>query len=292
MVKNTLEDYKAAVKLKYEMEKSGSHSTFLLNPSRAKLRKLCGELFKNNVSSDDLKSFSTFFQFDFVPNCSNKLKDQTDKFRPIETFFKGETDLTDIEAVNIAAILVDFNPRPYLRFSKWEVFKKQDKHSTDFEITDTTDVYATHKIVKSSSASVDQSMQSSIIEKKQRFIFQKQQLILAVLLTILLSGFGYRLFPKKECLQWQKDHYEMVVCESKGVAIVNLYSKLPLNENILNFRKIEVCDTTTFFRHNKPVLWYCRNGNHLDFFNGPGFHPENEKALRPITQYMIDKYVK
>jgi hypothetical protein len=104
MVKNTLEDYKSAVKLKYEFEKIGSHSSFLLNPSGAKLRKLCGELFTNNTRTDDLKCFSTFFQFDFSLNCSNKLKEQTDKFRPIETFFKGETDLTDIEAVNIAAI--------------------------------------------------------------------------------------------------------------------------------------------------------------------------------------------
>jgi hypothetical protein len=87
MMKNTLEDYKAAVKLKYECEKIGSYSSFLLNPSRAKLRKLCGELFMNNASTDDLKSFSAFFQFDFSLNCSNRLKDQTDKLRPIETFF-------------------------------------------------------------------------------------------------------------------------------------------------------------------------------------------------------------
>jgi hypothetical protein len=43
----------------------------------------------------------------------NKMKDVTDKFRPIETFFKGETVLSDIEALNMAAILVDFESRPF-----------------------------------------------------------------------------------------------------------------------------------------------------------------------------------
>ena len=44
--------------------------------------------------ADDLKSFSAFFQFDYILNCHNKFKDQTDKFKTIERFFKGETDLT------------------------------------------------------------------------------------------------------------------------------------------------------------------------------------------------------
>ncbi|MFV5688903.1 hypothetical protein ACM55M_09805 [Flavobacterium sp. ZT3R25] len=292
MVKNTLEDYKAAVKLKYELEKIGTHSSFLLNPSRAKLRKLCGELFKNNTNTDDLKSFSAFFQFDFVLNCSNKLKDQTDKFRPIETFFKGETDLTDIEAVNIAAILVDFNPRPYLKFSKQEAFKKENILITSIESADTEDVFGVAKIVKNKSSSSDQSIQPSSLEKKELRIFQKKLVIPGLVVVAMLSGFGYIFLPKKECMQWQKDHYEAVVCETKAVGIVNLYSTMPLNKNMLNFRKIEICDTTTFFKHNKPLLWYYKTRDHLDFFNGPGFNPENEKPLKPITQYMVDKYIK
>jgi hypothetical protein len=117
-------------------------------------------------------------------------------------------------------------------------------------------------------------------------------MIPAMLLILVLVGFGYWVFFKKTCMQWQKDHYEVVECETEEVGIVNVYSKLPINENMLGLKKIAVTDTTTFFKHNKPVLWYCKIGDHLDFFNGPGFHPENDKTLKPITQYMIDKYVK
>jgi hypothetical protein len=292
MVKNTLEDYKAAVKLKYESEKIGSHSSFLLNPSRAKLRKLCGELFKNSANKEDLKSFSAFFQFDFVLNCSNKLKEQTDKFRPIETFFKGETDLTDIEAVNIAAILVDFNPRPFLKFSKQETLKKENIPITSIESTDIDDVFGATEIIKRNTNSTDYSIQPSFLKKKELSVNHKRLVIPALILVITLSGFGYFFLPKKECMQWQKDHYEAVDCETKAIGFVDLYSTMPLNKNMLTFRKIKICDTTTFFKHNKPILWYCKTGNHLDFFNEPGFNPENEKPLKPITQYMIDKYIK
>lgn len=291
-MKNTLEDYKAAIKLKYEMEKIGSHSSFLLNPSRAKLRKLCGELFKNDAKADDLKSFSAFFQFDFVPNCSNKLKDQTDRFRPIETFFKGETDLTDIEAVNIAAILVGFNPRPYLKFLKSETLKKEDSLINDIESVVVPKVTGEDKMAINNNMENEGIIQQSYLVKKQMRFLQTPQIITAMLLILILGGFGYWFLPKKTCMQWQKDHYEAVVCETEELGIVNLYSKLPMNENMITFKKIKVSDTTTFFKHNKPVLWYCKNGDHLDFFNGPGFHPENEKTLKPITQYMIDKYVK
>ncbi|MFV8352536.1 hypothetical protein [Flavobacterium sp. XS2P14] len=292
MVKNTLEDYKAAVKLKYESEKIGAHSSFLLNPSRAKLRKLCGELFKNNANADDLKSFSAFFQFDYVLNCSNKLKDQTDKFRPIETFFKGETDLTDIEAVNIAAILVDFNPRPFLKFSKQETLKKENIPIMSIESSDIDDVFGATEIIKRNTNSTDHSIQPSFLKKKELSVYHKRLVIPALILVITLSGFGYFFLPKKECMQWQNDHYEAVVCETKAVGFLNLYSTMPLNKNMLNFRKIKVGDTTTFFKNNKPILWYCKTGNHLDFFSEPGFNPENEKPLKPITQYMIDKYIK
>ena len=255
MVKNTLKDYKAAVKLKYESEKIGTYSSFLLNPSRAKLRKLCGELFKNNTNADDLKSYSAFFQFDYVLNCSNKLKDQTDKFRPIETFFKGETDLTDIEAVNIAAILVDFNPRPYLKFSRLEALKKENTSISSIESIDKEDVSIATEIIKNNSISLEQSMKPSSLKKKDLNIFQKRVLIPGLIVVKMLCGFGCVFFTQKECMQWQNDIYEAVVCETKAVGFLKLYSTIPLNNSMLNFRKITICDTTTFFKYNKPILW-------------------------------------
>src|SRR5690606_5919427 len=114
-------------RLKYEMEKNGDFSSFLFNPSRGKLRDLCMEIFKQNTDVDDLRSFRLFFGFDYSLDSLNKLRDQKDKFRPIETFFKGETDLQDIEGINIAAILVNFKSRPFAKY----VNQHTDLNSSD-----------------------------------------------------------------------------------------------------------------------------------------------------------------
>ncbi|WPO78938.1 hypothetical protein [Flavobacterium sp. KACC 22761] len=113
---NTLEEYKKAIKIKYELEKEGEHFDYLYNPSRGKLRDLCWLIFENDPTQDDLNVFRNLLCLDFDHTKKNKFKEQKDKFRPIETFFKGETDPSNIDAINLAAILVDFQPRPFKKF--------------------------------------------------------------------------------------------------------------------------------------------------------------------------------
>ncbi|MFB9076769.1 hypothetical protein ACFFLS_23860 [Flavobacterium procerum] len=112
----TLEEYKKAIKIKYEIEKEGEYFDFLYSPSRGKLRDLCWLIFENNPTRDDLNIFRNLFCLDFDYTQKNKFKDQKDKFRPIETFFKGETDPSNIDAINLAAVMVDFQPRPFKKF--------------------------------------------------------------------------------------------------------------------------------------------------------------------------------
>jgi hypothetical protein len=115
---NTLEEYKKAIKIKYEIEKDGEYFDFLYHPSRGKLRDLCWLIFEDNPTQDDLKVFRNLLCVDFDYTQKNKFKNQKDKFRPIETFFKGETDPTNIDAINLAAVLVDFQPRPFKKFNE------------------------------------------------------------------------------------------------------------------------------------------------------------------------------
>ncbi|MRX68319.1 hypothetical protein SAMN06265349_103421 [Flavobacterium resistens] len=115
---NTLEEYKKAIKIKYELEKEGEHFDYLYNPSRGKLRDLCWLIFENKPTQDDLNVFKNLLCLDFDHTKKNKFKEQKDKFRPIETFFKGETDPSNIDAINLAAILVDFQPRPFKKFNE------------------------------------------------------------------------------------------------------------------------------------------------------------------------------
>lgn len=293
MMKNTLEDYKTAVKWKYEIEKTGSSSSFLLNPSRAKLRNLCAQLFLHNTNADDLKSFSAFFQFDYIPNCSNKLKEQTDKFRPIETFFKGETDLTDMEAVNIAAVLVDFHPRPFGKFSKQEAFKIEPTTNSPSASTGQPSFTEVTTKTDEEFGNGVHMVHHQVPLQSKKFDFSKKRVLLPLMIVVTsIRGFGYFFTTKKACMQWQNDRYVEVTCETKAVGLVDIYSIVPAKEEMLHFRKIQVCDTTTFFRQNKPIVWYSKCNKQLEYFNGSGFNPENGKALKPITQYMIDTHIK
>jgi len=74
----------------------------------------------------------------------------------------------------------------------------------------------------------------------------------------------------------------------------SLYSSspvIPTDEKAMELKKIIVSDTTTFFEGGKAKIWYCKVGSVPEFFDGPGFHPITGKGLRPVTDYIIDKYI-
>jgi hypothetical protein len=190
-----LEGYKDAIRLKYETEKTKSYSSFLIVPSRAKLRQLCVERLKNNYNADDLKSFNLFFGFEFGMGTINKLQTQTDKFRPIETFLKGETDLTDIEGINIAALLVDFNPRPFNKFIKTDVNLYTEGKSTIKDID-----YSVNDSSKS-----DIPKKTILVQTQKRSLNKKIGIGLLSLIGIFSVGYTTKdlFIAKKECMQWQ-----------------------------------------------------------------------------------------
>lgn len=278
---DNLEEYKKAIKAKFEQEKKGVYSSYLISPSRAKLRQLCEEKLKNSNNPDDLISFKFLFGFDFDVSNKNKLQANTDKFRPIETFLKGETDLMDLEAINITAMLVDFNPRPFRIFNtksfgiqplnkelKVEEFKKNDEERNLplFEVKTT--------------------------ESRKNL---KKKITIGVLGLIGLTSIGYTakniIAPTPQCMQWQKNHYECVDCDKKE--LLQISPIIPIDESLINLKKIEVNKRTQFFSNGKPIIWYYKkNDDKLEFYNSHGIHPETGKQLKAITNYMIKKYVK
>ena len=73
---------------------------------------------------------------------------------------------------------------------------------------------------------------------------------------------------------------------------LSVYSIIPFDENTSSLKKINVSDTTTFFKGDKAIIWYSKVNGKPDFFNGPGYHPITGKGLKPVTIYIINKYVK
>jgi hypothetical protein len=285
IIQNALDEYMKAIRLKYEGEKTGVYSSFLINPSRAKLRKLCVERMKRNINHDDLSSFNIFFGFEFDIGNLNKLKSETDKFRPIETFLKGKTELSDIEGINIAALLVDYNPRPFNRY-------KQNVETGEIKNRLVSVPFIEEQNVTVNDIDDIEEFNKSEVITGDNNTIKKIAAFLMLLLSLFFMGYTIKdlSFPTKECMQWEKDHYEAVDCSSEKVGIGQLDIIVPIDEKIMELKKLDSKAALVFFKNDKAIVWYSKTDGVIELFNQPGFHPETEKPLKPITDYIIHKY--
>ncbi|CAI2769224.1 hypothetical protein [Flavobacterium collinsii] len=331
MPNNTFEDYKKAVKKKYEIEKNGDHFVYLSGPTRAKLRNLCWELFQQqNRNQDDLNVFSSLLGLAFDVNKKNRFEEQIDKFRPIENFFKGKTDPANLEAINMAAILVDFKARPFTKFRIQELFEEEGPIDDEDPI-EVEDPIEDEEKIEVLNPQKEQSENPGILEnflkrKEREKIIGREEVsgievikpqinslvdlnvkknngtkfptkmhftIMGIIgLLCLISVSTYYAFQDKECMQWSGDHYEMVDCDLKIEDPVKYADIEILDPTLINLKKIKVCDTTTYFDKNGvAIVWYAKAANGIDLFDAHGRHPENKSPLRPVTHYILNKYV-
>lgn len=301
----TLEDYKKAIRAKYEEEKNGMYSSFLFKPSRAQLRKLCWEVFKENNSKEDLNCFSYFFQFEFNLMVKNKLMTETDKFRPIEDFFIGKSDLSELQAVEMAAILVDFQPRPLSNYSK-KLNKGEvaaEMHQAENEALPATEEYVNEELENKDYSSEDLKQSDSVsaaknheavsFVKSNNTLSRKWWIYLLVIVGIGGSVFAVKdsFFEEKDCMEWREDHYEDVDCESEVLGIIN--TKVPMDEQQFRLKKLSpAMAKKIYYSKNKSGIWYDKTNNDVEFFDRPGYHPVNHKYLKYASGYMISTYAK
>ena len=322
MHKITFEDYRKAIIKKYEIEKEGVYFNFLMPPSQANLRKLCWERFKANESKDDLSVFSSFFEFEFDREKKNSFNDQTDRFRPIGSFLKGDKVPSNRYAVELAAILVDYQPRPFKKFKERGivlieepigspkipfVFIKNSDNEQESEIEKKNEEEESNKDEEEESNKDEDSKYDSDAllannnhdSQLQYFSNVKQKILIRLKRKIKLTAIGlaillclgfvliYSTFWHKGCMQWNIDHYDIVDCDLKTPD----NNIVLLDPTVVNLRKLKLCKDSTFFRNGKPSVFYAKFGDSIQCFNQIAPHPETTKYLKPITHYMISTYV-
>lgn len=94
-------------------------------------------------------------------------------------------------------------------------------------------------------------------------------------------------------MQWSDDHYEVVDCDLEVKDPGSFTEIIPLDKRVIDLKKINVCDTTTFFNKNEePVIWYGKTGDSIEYFNQFAPHPlVAGRYLKPITVYMIREHI-
>lgn len=301
----TIEDYKNAIRAKYEIAIKEDVSGILSDPTPAQLRDYYLRIFEKGLSSIDEEIMKIFLEAKENLSLNKSIENfNIGKFKPIISFLKGgNTD--NRSRIEMAAILVDFYPRPFNKFkskglseggkiielsSKPE--QKEEEESVCEEEENINEQNGTEKsdnVLKPVSLFID-------FEKKQfsgkTGWTKRNLLIITAGIFCLLFLVYYYSAQKNECIQWSGNHYEEVSCdlEIQGIGTYNVVE--PFDERIINLRKIQVCDTTTFFKNGEAIIWYTKVNDSVEFFNTHGRHPENKKPLRPVTRYIIDKYVK
>jgi hypothetical protein len=283
MIKNTIVDYTKGIKAKYEEEKLGNNHEFLSHPTLALLRDFCLQKYTEGLSDQDLETFEKYFKG--KSDLKNIIYNYEIKnFKAIESFLLDINKKTSTLNLNLIAILIDFNPRPFSHF-----FRDESNQNTDNNFKK---LFKEESELKNEENSDEHFSLTKV--KKSKITFG---VFLIVIITIGFFAFGV-FNTKKNCMQWTNDHYEEVSCDANSNQKMGLFHDNPLIKNnqdlIDHFKKIKVCDTTIYFNKNgTPRVWYGKSftGNH-DCFSMPGLHPETGKTLKPISQHIIGKYLK
>ncbi len=120
----------------------------------------------------------------------------------------------------------------------------------------------------------------------------KTMLVAAILGGALAIG-AYHVANEDDLqwMKWQEDHFEETEFDRQGLKDNKF--ELLVEDRLKNFKQVEMtCDSVFFTQNGVPRVWYRKvDDNGIEFFTSAGRHPVTGIYVKPITQYMIDKYV-
>jgi hypothetical protein len=124
---------------------------------------------------------------------------------------------------------------------------------------------------------------------KEKVFAQKRVISVGILciFPLLFFIYKYNTAATGDCIIWNTNLFEESSCAAK-----NAINNRRYNIAIDKFKKIEVTNETSFFSYGRPIIWYGKSEiGEISFFTHRGIHPETLKELKPITRYIINKYV-
>jgi hypothetical protein len=302
----TIEDYKKAIRAKYEIAIKEDVSGILSDPTPAQLRDFYLRIFEKGLGSIDEEIMKIFLEAKENFSLKKSIENfNIGKFKPIISFLKGG-NTENRPRIEMAAILVDFYPRPFSKFKSKdgaenvnteELYflkdQQKEKERVDNEeenLNEENETEISDEVFETEPVRLFLDFKKEFSEKVTKK--NKRNVLIVSAGVICLFLLGYYFLQKKQCMQWSEDHYEEVSCDLEIQGIGTYISVEPLDERVIHLKKIKVSDTTTFFKNGEAIIWYAKVGDRVEFFTTHGRHPENNKPLKPVTQYIIDKYVK
>jgi hypothetical protein len=282
MDKTTFEEYKSAIRAQYEANKKTEISGSLSNLTPAQLRDLCLYISENGLTKTDESIFRLFFIAKEDEKLGRAIENfGTGKLKSVISFLKGEKNSESRIRIELAAIIVDFSPRPFNRY-------KQNVEAGEIKNRLVSVPFIEEQNVTVNDIDDIEEFNNNEAITEDNNTIKKIAVFFMILLSLFFMGYTIKdiSFPTKECMQWKKDHYEAVDCIAEGQSVVII----PIDENSMKLKKLDSKAALVFFQNDKPIVWYSKTDGVIELFNQSGFHPESEKPLKPITNYIINKY--
>lgn len=110
--------------------------------------------------------------------------------------------------------------------------------------------------------------------------------VISVVVILLVMG-----SKQQRWMKWDGNNYMEISFDADKLKKGEL--KVYKEDRITSFKLLQPnCDTQFFNADGSVRVWYAKNKNGtLDFFSDYGLHPISGKTLKPITRYIIEKYV-
>lgn len=292
-------DYKESVFREYREKKIAGLLTWrLAAPTLAGLKEECLVVCSdsNRYKRRDEKTLMEFFgkhdnQAAYIQAIRNF---DREKFKAFNNYLKNPSIDTKEKNVELLAWLIDFEYRPYdvwasnkdkgAEISYGNEEEPESEQQNDYREKDLELSKAPIKPENGANLPSPSSPLSSQYNRSKVRIT-----IVAMLVLILLGALGYwfRNSNNGGCMYWAGDHYQQIPCDQK---VANTLVIALDDHKLNNFKKIT--DISTINKRSKREVWYVKVNGEIEFYTAEGFHPtELQLRLKPVTDYIIDKYV-
>lgn len=294
-------EYQSFVLEEYEKKKAGgglSHRVLHLTPS--KLKEECESVCSHRYERKDDKTLEEFFGpgGDKGAWLTAIRRSETDKFKPLVNFLRGNTGKTEEKNIELLAWLIDCKPRPY------EVAKKNFINGPDFPDVgvrglpkDDNEEDVVIDLAEESGSERREPMSSPMDFDKPASYFGARKKIIAGIIFAAVSIGIYLAWQKppivvfsgpQGCMYWTGDHYQQVSCNQRivGAMVIALDS-----EKLKHFKKINRPDTIT--ENSIGKVWCVKVNGNYEYYTSDGLHPIDQRLrLRRLSEYIFRNHIR
>jgi hypothetical protein len=308
---SSYKDYSDAVRASCKQMRQEKQASWLLLPTPAKLRDECVNVFRTRYTNKDEECLKNFFGVRANQNAYLKAIEQCNigKFKPVISFMTKDNHTPKEKVIELLAWLIDFQPRPYVRerviiTDDYEMLGGTKRNLQPVDLNphtatggDTPTVERQQRDGDSFILKGDDSFPGPPSSGKPYSLYKKIAVLALAVVVIVAGLFGWQFANKppktviigqQKCMFWAGYEYKLVSCDQKlGNTLVIAWDSLMLAQ----LKKISRPDTIT--KQHIGKVWYIRRNGRVECFTAGGAYPPDPKyRLRPITNTIVDNYIR